>query len=213
MTKNTRLALRQSLGSLKQRAVRMLVGAVAGLMLTAGLSAPASAAVITQNLLVNGGFEEMDFTGWTLADSSAFTSVQCFGVPPPTVAEGFCAAYLSTATEAGTLSQDFTTILGGRYFLSFQYLVDSEPADLIASVNGAPVFFSLNAPAGSDFTTATAAFFATGTTSTLSFAFRNDFGATSLDDVLVAQVPEPASLALLSLGILALAMTRRRRSA
>jgi hypothetical protein len=188
---------------------------VARVLLTAGVAlglavaAPARADTIG-NLLVNGGFEELDFTGWNLDDPSGFSLVQC--APGTQVAEGFCAAFLGTAGQDGTLSQSFATQPGQNYHLSFAFLWDGTPLSFTASINDIPLFMRVDPPALADFRTAHRFFRAAGPTTTLSFTFRDDPGFIGLDAVAVT-VPEPGSAALIGLALAGLALARTRRTA
>jgi hypothetical protein len=162
-------------------------------------------------ILVNGGFEDLDFSGWDLDDVSGFSVVNCFGSP---VAEGDCAAFLGTADgSTGTLSQTFATLPGVHYALTFSFLWDGNtPMDFTASVNGVPLFSRIDPPQIPDFFSVTRLFTATGATSTLSFTFHDDPGFIGLDAVAVA-VPEPASVLLVGLGLAGIGFASRRRKA
>jgi hypothetical protein len=210
------LSPRRPLEDVKEEAMkmqRMCMRRVARVLLTAGavLSLAVAAPVrADDNLLVNGGFEDLDFTGWMLDESSGFTLVQCD--PGTFVAEGACAAFLGTAGNVGTLSQSFATLAGHNYHLSFAFLWDGSPLSFVAAIDDVPRFTRLDPPALDDFRTANILFRAAGPTSTLSFAFQDDPGFITLDAVAVA-VPEPASAALLGLGLAGLALARRRKRA
>lgn len=209
MKKNARL--NESISNFKRRLAPSIIAVGAALALSAGMVAPASAD------LVNGGFEDGDFTGWTLSDpngdgSTAFTTVFCPGLGDPLVAEGFCAASLGATFDDDILSQTFATTPGTTYVLRFSFLWDGgTPADFTASIDGNPLFTRVDPPALSSFRTAARLFTATGASTTLSFAFRDDPGFMMLDAVSVS-IPEPASAALLGLGLAGLALTKRRRS-
>jgi hypothetical protein len=182
---------------------------IAGVLL-AGMATQAQA-----NLLVNGGFESTNFNGWTAGGNTDFSEVQCTG-PGATVSEGTCAAFIGATGSDFTLSQGFATDAGATYLLQFSVLFDgSTPSDFSATINGATVVNFTDPPAGSSFQTFSSYFTtddsAAGLLSSLSFAGRNDNGFMFVDGVSVSAVPEPSSVALLGLGIGAIALWRRRK--
>ena len=174
-------------------------------------------AVVTSasgNLLVNGGFETGNFTGWVQGGNTGGTGVQCPGPTSPTVEEGNCSAFLGPAGSDGTLSQGFTTTAGQPYTTSFAVLFDGGvPSDFSAFFNGS-LYSVTNPPLSAGFLSLSFVTIATGPNSTLSFSFRDDPGFIFLDAVSVlpgvVAVPEPSSLALLSLGLFGVALARRR---
>ncbi len=211
MKQTAALGSTPSINRSKRRKTPLIVAAGAAIALGAGFTVPASATPVDPPLLVNGGFEEGDFTGWTLDDPSGFTVVSCPG-PGSDVAEGFCAAALGAEGTEGTLTQSFATTPGTTYALSFAFKWDGgTPALFTALVDGHPLFSRVDPPAISDFRFARTFFTATAATTTLAFEFRDDPGFMGLDAVAVT-IPEPMSAALVGLGLAGLALTRRRTS-
>jgi hypothetical protein len=196
---------------MKPTMTSLIVAAGTAIALAIGVVAPATATPVDPPLLVNGGFEDADFTGWTLDDSSGFTGVFCPG-PGPDVAEGFCAAFTGATVDA-TLSQTFPTTPGNPYLVTFQYKPDGgTPSHLTASIDGVLLFSRVDLAASTDYLLGTAFFKATGATSTLTLGFRDDPGFLLLDAVAVAFAPEPGTALLLGLGLAGFALTRRRRA-
>jgi hypothetical protein len=135
------------------------------------------------NLVSNGGFETGDFTGWTQGGNTGFTSVS-----GSSVHSGSFAADLGPVGSDGTLSQNIVTTPGQQYVLSFWLESDgSTPNDFSASVGGTTVFSVTDDPAHG-YVQHSFTFTATGASTQIQFAFRNDNGFLNLDDVSVAGV-------------------------
>jgi hypothetical protein len=192
-----------------------------------GISATASAS----NLVINGGFEDGNLTGWTINSSASipwhvyssyenlipnsgtyFAETGCVGTG--------CLAY-GTST-ANDLSQPLTTVAGQSYTLSFY----TSNGGSIASGQNVPseldVYWGGNLVVGLNpvpgaapaYTMYTATVTATGTLSNLEFLGRQDPSWIALDDVSVTAVPLPASVWLMLSGLVGLgAMVHRHRPA
>jgi len=161
-------------------------------------------------LLVNGGFETGDLTGWVPLDNFTFTGVECPG--PPGAFEGNCDLFSGPAGTPGTLAQGINTQPGTDYRISFALRSEGgTPSSFLAMFAGVPLL-SLTNPAASGYVTRSFVTPATDTTSTLSFSFLNEPSFFHLDAVSVtaAAVPEPASTLLLGAALAALACGRRR---
>jgi hypothetical protein len=162
-------------------------------------------------LVVNGGFETGDFTGWTVSDSSGYTNI---GPNPLFAHSGDYHANLGAVGILGSLSQDISTSPGGMYDLSFWLTNDSSTppnefdvvwdGNTILSLTDSPVF---------NYTQYSFTVSATSSLTTLQIVYRNDDDFFRLDDVSVSAVPEPSVTWLLlpSLGALWLARSRSRR--
>ncbi len=140
-------------------------------------------------LVVNGGFETGDFTGWTHGGNTGFTSVTTGFYAH----SGMFGASLGPVGSDGLLSQSIQTITGKPYIVSFALNNASGPNDFSASWNGTTFFSQINVPANQwqvlSFTEV-----GTGGPVTLQFAFRNDPSFLALDDVSVFADPPLYSL-------------------
>jgi FecR-like protein len=137
------------------------------------------------NVVVNGGFETGNFTGWVLSGNTGFT-----GVSSAYAHTGNFGAFLGPIGSDGFLSQTLSTAVGTPYIVSFSLLSDGgTPNDFSGSWGRSTFFSQTDIPAGNwrnlSFTTDVA----TGTSTVLQFGFRNDPGFLGLDDVTV--IPDP----------------------
>ena len=189
-------------------------------LVAAGLGAARPAIA---NLVVNGGFETGDFSGWTQSgrlDSTLVTSGG-YGFPGIPHSGGFFAA-LGPVGGDGFLSQDLATTPGASYHVSYDLGSDGAmPNDFSASFGGQSIFSTQSIPR-QGYQLYSFDILATSNVSTLRFGFQNSPGFLNLDDVSVEWtsnpksnapvVPEPATLVSAGLGCLgSLAYLWRRR--
>jgi hypothetical protein len=183
------------------------------------LLATAAAAILVAggahaaNLLVNGGFETGDFTGWTVNDPSGFTFVSAaFGSYAPNSGTYFAA--LGAIGGDGTVSQTFTDTPGVLYEASFFLASDGDTPNDFSVTGPGPLSLGPLVDIPASPYVEYFGFFTGSGSDTITFAARNDPGYLSLDDVSVtAVVPEPAAWASMILGLgLAGAALRRRKA-
>lgn len=179
----------------------LAVSAIAAALVYA---APASAT----NLVTNGGFEAGDLSGWTLTGNTSFS-----GVDTSTVHSGNFAGYFGQVGSTGTLSQTLSTVAGQTYTISFWLEDDGgTPSSFDASFGGNELL-ALSNPDAFDYTLYSYSLTASSASTLLSFTFRQDPAYFHLDDVSVspAGVPEPATWAMMMLGLGAAGLALRHR--
>jgi hypothetical protein len=158
------------------------------------------------NFVTNGGFETGDFSGWTQFGDTSFTAVS----GGPAVHSGSFGAAFGPAAPGG-ISQLIATTAGVDYVVDFWLQLDDSatPNSFSWSWNGvtqAPVFVDAGAFGYTEFSAVVTG--AAGS-STLEFTFLNENSFFDLDDVSV--VPEPGTLALMGVAMLAGGVARRRK--
>ncbi len=171
--------------------------------------------LVRSEIVVNGGFETGDFAGFTLSGDNSFSGVDCPGTP--FAIQGNCQAFFGSEGSIGTLSQNLSTVAGTTYEIRFQLQTDGESPSSFSAFFGSSLLISLINPSAS-FSQGFEFFApATGSTTSLSFDFRDDPGFILLDAVSVVparptSIPEPGTIALTGIGFAALGFGRRRLS-
>jgi hypothetical protein len=169
---------------------------------------------VTQNLIVNCGFEQDNFNGWTVSNPDT---------SPPGLNDGntvvgnnspfwigpnsglYFAALGNGDPDLTTLSQTFNDIVGTTLTFSFYYASDGNPHTFEADWDGTTVFAVASATATTPQAYTQYSFSETATGSdTISFLEQNPLGFDALDDVVVADPPSVPEPSLLGFGVAAL---------
>lgn len=190
---------------------KTLIGAAVALTFGAG-------AAQAQNLVVNGGFETGDFSGWEQVNDTSFSGVVlgAFGGEEPPEGE-YQAFFGPTDPGGGGILQTIETEAGGEYNLSF----------FLANLGNPPNAFGLFWDGGFvsidfdqdpfGYTQFFQTLTASGTSTQLGFIFYHEPSFYLLDDVVLtaadAAIPEPATWALMIAGFGMVGASMRRRKA
>lgn len=163
-------------------------------------------------LIVNGGFETGDFTGWTVTQSGNYSDIGVDGVGPH---NGLYSAYFGSLEPYDTISQTIATGYLTTYNLSF-YL-DSSRSSTYRSVfyvdfGGYVFFFLTNGDPDFPFQQFNFELTAYSTSTVLTFGAYNEADYYTLDDISLT-VPEPRASWLFGAGLAALLVRRGARRA
>jgi hypothetical protein len=192
--------------------MRKMLGLIAILMCTVLYVTPAKA---DNQLVVNGGFETGDFTGWTLSGNTANPGID-YGVDGFDANSGAFGAYLGAIGSPITLSQTLSTTAGDNLVVSFAVAQNLDLANPVGSTNtflvslGGATLLSLSNPAAfGSYNVYTLDLTAASSSLVLNITSQNNSDFWSLDDVSVT-APEPVTLMLIGPGLAGLALLRRR---
>ena len=153
------------------------------------------------NLVVNGGFESGDYTGWTLGGDTTYDTITS---SPAFVHSGTYAAQFAGAGSDTLLYQTIATTPGASYQISYWLLGDGDLPNNASVSFGGQTLFSQASIAAFPYTEYTFTVQAAAPVSTLQFAARDDPGYFYLDNVSVTAAPEPSAGVLLGVGAVGL---------
>lgn len=185
-------------------------------LVTAMLILMAGTAKAGPNLVLNDSFQTGDFTDWSLTGNTTFSSVVSGGP------DGHF-AQLGPAGSDGHLTQQIATTAGDTYAVSFvlgtlpTVVIDN---DFSATFGGHTLLSLVNVP-NQDFTSYSFTVTATGASTDLGFAFRNNISYSDLTGISVvdlsssiAPAPEPSTLVSAGIaGLFGFGYAWRRRRA
>jgi subtilase family serine protease len=155
---------------------------------------------VGQSIVINGGFETGDFTGWTLVGNTVigkdiYDAVESSSSFPDVVHSGTYGAFLGD-TNIATLSQTLNTLPGQNYLLSFWLDNPTNGTGQKFYVNWISVtsnqLYQVSSPPIMSWTNFNFIVTAGSTTATIQFGAENVPNYFGLDDVSLILLPEPA---------------------
>lgn len=183
------------------------------LALGAALLAAPGAASARPNIVVNGGFETGNFSGWTQFGNTVQTFVGGVFIVSPT--EGLSQGVFGPAAPSGGISQALAVSAGDIVNISFDLFADGTAANSFSADLGSTNLVSLSAFTVYGYQTYTYTNVVVGADNdALSFDFENYPSYWLIDNVQVelvlAQVPMPSAAGLGFASLMGLAGRRRR---
>ena len=162
---------------------------------------------VSQELVLDGGFEAGDFAYWNLSGASAamdsFVDDGTYYGPPATPYDGFFFANLGSSSDLDYLAQVLPTQAGQPYLLSFWWLsvnmgYGTVPNEFAVSWNGATVM-DVSDVGAFDWTQQQFVVQGASTSTVLEFVINNDWNYAffGLDDVSVVPIPLPSVQSIL----------------
>ena len=147
-----------------------------------------------QNLVANGGFETGNYTDWTVALAQSGSVLQVF--PQAFAHSGNdAAAFGATGAYQDMISQNLSTIPGGKYLVSFYLNVDGTPNTFTAKFNNMTLLNQNNASTANGYVHYSFLQTAASSSSLLSFGASNAPYYDFLDDVSVTLEQGPRAVA------------------
>ncbi len=152
---------------------------------------------VMQSLVLNGGFETGDFTGWTLVGNTTsrrtvYNAVESSANYPSVVHSGSYGAFLGDI-QLATLSQTLATVPGEQYLLSLW--LDNSTSGSVQKFqvnwNGNNIY-SITNPAAFSWTNLQFIVTAASSSTVLQFGAENDPAYFGLDDISVTHIPTVA---------------------
>lgn len=195
-------------------AAGLLVAGLAGAARPAAAQPASACAAVAGNLVANCGFEAGSFGGWAAGGNTSNSGVDLFSSHT-----GTYGAYFANGGGAQTLAQTLATTAGTRYTYRFWLLSeDALPGTAyFRAFVGGQELLDVEGQAPLAYTAYSFSAVATGASTRLRFVIENAPSFYQLDDVSAAPAatvtPEPASLALVAGGLLALCGAARVRRA